>query len=187
MNRARAQRRTRAAALIPSVGLPPVLVGRLGRLRSRLLHGLQGLWRHEGSPGHRARGLAAGVFTGCLPFFGLQIVLGVALAAAIRGNRMLAAAGTWISNPLTTLPICWMNYQLGVLLIGPGPAWPGQEQFDPERIGSLGWAFSCRLMLGSVVVGLVAAAVVGLGCWRWLHLRERATAATDHHQPRNRV
>jgi uncharacterized protein (DUF2062 family) len=127
------------------------------------------------------------VFTGCLPFFGLQIVLGVALAAAIRGNRMLAAAGTWISNPLTTLPICWMNYQLGVLLIGPGPAWPGQEQFDPERIGSLGWAFSCRLMLGSVVVGLVAAAVVGLGCWRWLHLRERATAATDHHQPRRRV
>jgi len=162
-----------AAGSIRGAGRLPVLGGRLGVLQNRLIHRCRGLWRQEGSPGHRARGLAAGVFTGCLPFFGLQIVLGVALAAAIRGNRILAAAGTWISNPLTTLPICWLNYQLGVLLIGPGPAWPGHDQLDPERLTDLGWAFSSRLMLGSVVMGLLAAAVVGLGCWRWLHHRER--------------
>ena len=95
---------------------------RCGGLGPWLIHKLRWLWQQDGSPAHRARGLAAGVFTGCLPFFGLQIVLGVALAATIRGNRILAAAGTWISNPLTTLPICWLNYQLGALLIGPGPA-----------------------------------------------------------------
>ena len=128
-----------------------MLGGRLAALRPRLIHKLRWLWHQDGSPGHRARGLAAGVFTGCLPFFGLQIVLGVALAAAIRGNRILAAAGTWISNPLTTLPICWLNYQLGVLLIGPGPAWPGQADLNLERLGDLGWAFTSRLLLGSVV------------------------------------
>jgi len=112
------------------------------------------------------------VFTGCLPFFGLQIVLGVALATAIRGNRILAAAGTWISNPLTTLPICWLNYQLGALLIGPGPAWPGQAELHLERLGDLGWAFSSRLLLGSVVIGALAAAVVGVGCWSWFQHRE---------------
>ena len=144
-------------------------------LSSRLLPRLSGLWRQDGSPGHRARGLAAGVFTGCLPFFGLQIVLGVALAAAIRGNRILAAAGTWISNPLTTLPICWLNYQLGVWLIGPGPAWPGQAELDLDHLGDLGWAFSYRLLVGSVVLGLLSAAVVGLTCWRWLHHRERTS------------
>jgi uncharacterized protein (DUF2062 family) len=117
--------------------------------------------------------LAAGVFTGCLPFFGLQIVLGVALAATIRGNKILAAAGTWISNPLTTLPICWLNYQLGALLIGPGPAWPGQAELNLERLGDLGWAFTSRLLLGSVVMGILAAGVVGAGSWRWFHLRER--------------
>lgn len=103
------------------------------------------------------------MFTGCLPFFGLQIVLGVALAATIRGNKIMAAAGTWISNPLTTLPICWLNYQLGALLIGPGPAWPGRAELNLERLGDLGWAFTSRLLLGSVVMGILAAGVVGAG------------------------
>jgi uncharacterized protein (DUF2062 family) len=106
---------------------------RCGALGAWLIRRLRWLWQQDGSPAHRARGLAAGVFTGCLPFFGLQIVLGVALAATIRGNRILAAAGTWISNPLTTLPICWLNYQLGALLIGPGPAWPGQAELNLGR------------------------------------------------------
>ena len=146
---------------------------RLAASQPRLTQRLRWLWHQDGSPGHRARGLAAGVFTGCLPFFGLQIVLGVALAATIRGNRILAAAGTWISNPLTTLPICWLNYQLGALLIGPGPAWPSQAELQLERLGDLGWAFTSRLLVGSVVMGGVASAVVGVGCWRWFHHRER--------------
>lgn len=116
------------------------------------------------------------MFTGCLPIFGLQIVLGVALAAAMRGNRLLAAAGTWISNPLTTLPMCWLNYQIGVLLLGPGPAWPGLQGVDPERLGALGWAFSGRLLVGSLLFGAIAAAVTGFACWHWLQRRERGAA-----------
>jgi hypothetical protein len=164
----------------PQIDVQRLRLGRQGRgvvaLGSRLIHKLRGLWQQDGSPGHRARGLAAGVFTGCLPFFGLQIMLGVALAATIRGNRILAAAGTWISNPLTTLPICWLNYQLGALLIGTGPVWPGQTELDLERLGDLGWAFTIRLLVGSVVMGFIAAAVVGLCCWLWLHHRERHKA-----------
>lgn len=85
---------------------------------------LRRLWRQGGSHGQRARGLAAGIFTGCYPFFGLQIVLGVALAGLLRGSPILAAAGTWISNPVTSLPLYWFNYQVGCLLLGSGPAFP---------------------------------------------------------------
>ena len=65
------------------------------------------LWAQEGSHGQRARGLAAGIFCGCFPFFGLQTLLGVALASVVRGNHLLAAAGTWVSNPFTYVPLYW--------------------------------------------------------------------------------
>ncbi|MFO0103826.1 MAG: DUF2062 domain-containing protein, partial [Cyanobium sp.] len=57
--------------------------------------------------GERARGLAAGIFCGCFPFFGLQTLLGIGLASVLRGNHLLAAAGTWISNPFTYVPLYW--------------------------------------------------------------------------------
>ena len=69
--------------------------------RERLRRGLQWLWEQEGTPGQRARGLAAGVFCGCFPFFGLQIVLSIGVASLARGNHLLAAAGTLVSNPIT--------------------------------------------------------------------------------------
>ena len=149
------------------------------QLRRRLLW----LWRQEGSPSTLARGLAAGVFTGCLPFFGLQIVLGVALASAMRGNRLLAAAGTWISNPLTTLPMCWLNYQLGVALLGPGPAWPGIADLAAADLRALGWAFTSRLLIGSLLIGVVAALISGVVCWRWLHQRRGPVPATPGQRP----
>jgi len=129
------------------------------------------LWRHEGSHGERARGLAAGVFTGCYPFFGLQIVLGVALASLVRGNHLLAAAGTWISNPLTSLPLYWFNYQVGSWLLGPGPGFPSLDQIKEGALWDLGAAFSSRLLLGSTLVGLISALVVS-GLY-WLSLRRQ--------------
>ena len=135
---------------------------------------LQWLWHHEGNHGQRARGLAAGVFTGCYPFFGLQIVLGVALASLVRGNHLLAAAGTWISNPLTSLPLYWFNYQVGSWLMGPGPGFPSLEQVKEQGLWDLGMAFSGRLMLGSTVVGALSALLFGGGYWFMLKRRRRS-------------
>ena len=140
---------------------------RLRHWRRQLLR----LWRQGGSHGHRARGLAAGIFTGCYPFFGLQIVLGVALASLLRGCPILAAAGTWISNPVTALPLYWFNYQVGSLLLGAGPAFPSLQQVQEGALWDLGLAFSSRLMLGSTVVGLVSALALGGGFWCWGRLR----------------
>ena len=75
---------------------------RLSRIRMR--RGVLWLWRQEGTPAQRARGLAAGVFCGCYPFFGLQIFLSVGVASVVRGNHLLAAAGTLVSG--------WMSYRL---------------------------------------------------------------------------
>ena len=140
----------------------------------RLRQGVQWLLRQEGSPGQRSRGLAAGVFAGCFPFFGFQTLLGVALASLLRGNRILAAAGTWISNPFTYLPLYWFNYTLGKRLLGERSGVPddlhgGAASSVPWRdVWSLGWRVARCVLLGSTVVGLAAGTSLGLLCWLWL-------------------
>jgi uncharacterized protein (DUF2062 family) len=115
------------------------------------------------------------VFTGCYPFFGLQIVLGIGLASLVRGNHLLAAAGTWISNPLTSLPLYWFNYQVGCWVLGPGPAFPSLGQLKDGDLFHLGASFTGRLMLGSTVVGVLSAVLLG-GLY-WLVLQRSAKRA----------
>ncbi|KZR61385.1 DUF2062 domain-containing protein [Prochlorococcus sp. MIT 1306] len=123
----------------------------------RLRRWLVWLWQQEGTPGQRARGVAAGVFSGCFPFFGLQTLLGVALASVVRGNHVLAAIGTWISNPITYLPLYWFNYQVGSSLLGQGQNDLDLTQLNEQDLWTQGWVFSTRLLLGSSLVGAIAA------------------------------
>lgn len=145
--------------------------------KSSIKKALVWLWEHEGSAGKRARGLAAGIFTGCFPVFGLQIVLGVALASLVRGNHLLAAAGTLVSNPITSIPLYWVNYQLGALILGVGPAFPDLQSLASEKIWDLGWGFLSRVLLGSTIVGLASAALVGSLYWLLLKKSNAAGAS----------
>ncbi|QNI56649.1 hypothetical protein SynBIOSE41_04194 [Synechococcus sp. BIOS-E4-1] len=145
----------------------------LRKAHQRLQKGLQWIWQQEGTPGQRARGLAAGIFCGCFPIFGLQTLVGIALASVVRGNHLLAAAGTWISNPFTYLPLYWFNYRIGALLLGPGREWPGFDALHQEGFNQLGWSVISRLLLGSSITGAVCSA---LGWWlslNWLLQQQR--------------
>ena len=71
------------------------------------------LFRNQnGSPFFNAKGLALGVFSGCFPFFGFQTLIGVFLAKIAKGNIVLAAIGTWISNPFTYIPLYYLTIKL---------------------------------------------------------------------------
>ena len=145
----------------------------LRKAHRRLQRALQWLWQQEGTPEQRARGLAAGIFCGCFPIFGLQTLVGIAMANVVRGNHLLAAAGTWISNPFTYVPLYWFNYQLGALLLGPGRRWPGFDALQQSEFGEMGWSVISRLMLGSTITGAVCAA---LGWWlslNWMLQQQR--------------
>ena len=149
-------------------------------LPMRLRQGVQWLLQQEGSPGQRSRGLAAGVFAGCFPFFGFQTLLGVALASLLRGNRILAAASTWISNPLTYVPLYWFNYTIGKHVLGEHSGQishihGGTASSMPwNDIWSLGWGVARCVLVGSTVVGLALGMGLGLLCWLWLR-RPRPT------------
>ncbi|MGF1515926.1 MAG: DUF2062 domain-containing protein [Elainellaceae cyanobacterium] len=144
--------------------------------------------RLQSSPRAIARGLAAGVFAGWFPLFGLQTIIGVAIAASVKGNKLMAAAGTWVSNPLTYVPIYYFNFRVGAWLLSQF----GLSAMVPEAgaigdvVSASGWAafqefmmlgagFTTTLFLGCVVVGLPSAIVAYfVGLWvsqRWKRSR----------------
>ena len=141
------------------------MVKLLSANRQRLRRWLRWLWSQEGTPGQRARGVAAGVFCGCFPFFGLQTVLSIGVASLVRGNHLLAAAGTLISNPLTYVPLYWFNYQLGCWLLGQNTALPDLNDLNRSNVWEQGWSFTNRLLLGSTVVGAVFALMLGAAAY----------------------
>ena len=121
------------------------------------------LWllRQEGTPGERARGLAAGIFSGCFPLFGFQIVLGILLSTILKGNRLLAASGTWISNPMTYIPLFWFNYNIGCFFLGNIPGDNKYGDIDAFLLWNKGYLFLIRIFFGSIIVGIVSSLLVG--------------------------
>lgn len=112
-------------------------------------------------PKEMARGLAVGVFAGCFPLFGLQTLIGILLAILVRGNKFAAAAGTWISNPFTYVPLFMFNYKIGKLLLGSHELGIEdnlelQDLQSWSTLADLGGDFLQKLFLGCFLVGSIA-------------------------------
>lgn len=76
------------------------------------------LKRLQGRPDKIARGIAVGAFTGVMPLFGVQTIFAIALSTLVRGNTIAAAAATWVSNPLTFVPLYMLNFRMGQHILG---------------------------------------------------------------------
>lgn len=147
----------------------------LRHLEPRVLDSLNGPWlrrlrpwldRHDVFSFTReplARGVGIGMFCGLIPG-PLQILGSLGLCAGLRGNVIVAALTTAYTNPLTIVPLYWLAYQIGALLL------PGQQVMPAlvaphggltqwavglgEWVTALGWP----LLLGLPVLALLLAA-----------------------------
>ncbi len=117
--------------------------------------------QQDGSPFFNAKGLAIGVFSGCFPFFGLQTLLGLFLAKLAKGNLVLAAIGTWISNPFTYIPLYFFNYKVGSIVLKNSPNINIEKNLVINDLWEQGSIFSIKLLLGSSLVGLFLASISG--------------------------
>ncbi|NEP12259.1 MAG: DUF2062 domain-containing protein [Symploca sp. SIO2C1] len=133
--------------------------------RRRLKYFYWRLVRMQGSSGAIARGFASGVFAGMFPLFGLQTILGVLLAVPLRGNKILAITGTWISNPLTYVPIYTFNFHLGQWLLNKHDLI--NLNFDSwQEVKGSGAEIILILFVGCFTVGLVSSVLSYLlGLW----------------------
>jgi len=122
-----------------------------------------------------ARGLATGVFAGLFPFFGAQTILGIFLAILVRGNKLTAAVGTWISNPFTYVPIYLFNFKVGQLLLGTHELSTDVDWTSTSELLQAGQVFAVTLLLGCTVVGAIAAIIAYfLGLWLIPRLRKHS-------------
>ena len=132
--------------------------------------------RLRGEPIVLSRGLAVGVFAGCFPFFGLQSFVGVLLATLFRGSKVAAVAGTWISNPLTYLPIYIFNYKVGKFLLGVESQPINQLDFQSiSQFKELGSTVAVTFIFGCFVVGLIVGFITYFFSLYLLKLRHKNT------------
>ena len=108
-------------------------------------------------PGTVARGFAVGVFVAFSPFVGFHGAMVILLAFLFRGNRIAAfISSTFICNPITLLPVLYIDFRLGKLVLG-------LETFFPENLHTLkdilqaGSQVVWPLFVGGHLIGLVLA------------------------------
>ena len=143
----------------------------------------RGLLHLDDPPRRLACALAVGVFISCTPFWGQQTVLAIVVASLFRLNRAVTITGIWMNLPWFAPFVYGAALKVGVLVapgLGEADAAPLEILLRDPR--ALSWATvwswvrgsSLPLLIGSVIVGGVAAAVTYAIAFAALVRRRRA-------------
>lgn len=118
--------------------------------------------RIRGRPGEIAFGFALGLFIGMSPTMGGQMAIAVFLAALLKWNKISAATGVWITNPLTAPFVYSMTYLTGAKILGIDGPMQGIRHLGTEgllavlsKAPEIFWA----LIVGGVIIGLPVSAI----------------------------
>ncbi|MEO0457484.1 MAG: DUF2062 domain-containing protein [Cyanobacteria bacterium P01_A01_bin.114] len=136
--------------------------------------------RNQNRPAEIARGMAVGAFVGVMPLFGVQTLVAIALAPPLRGNAMAAATTTWVSNPITFIPLYTLTFRIGQHLLGTQDLllnW--QSAPTLEQFLMMGMDCIMTLTAGCVALGIPMALIGYLGgltlakYWQQRYRRQR--------------
>jgi uncharacterized protein (DUF2062 family) len=92
-----------------------------------------------------------------LPMFGLQTIIALFLALLFRGNKVLAVLGTWVSNPLTDIPIHLFNFQLGQWILRTNHTFSAINSW--EDLVSRGAQVVVIWLTGGITMGLITGGI----------------------------
>ena len=114
--------------------------------------------REKKPPEFIARGWAIGMFIGCSVPFGFQLVLSVPLSFWLKGSRIGATVGTFITNPLTIFFIypvqCWVADRL-FLSGGLSYSKLASTEWNFEAVAALGTETLKAFFLGGLLFALI--------------------------------
>ncbi|MBW1799103.1 MAG: DUF2062 domain-containing protein [Deltaproteobacteria bacterium] len=134
--------------------------------RTRVVKSLKKIYdrflRIRGEPRYIALGFALGLFIGMSPTMGIQTYIAIFFAALLKWNKISAAIGVWISNPITFPLIYSFTYITGAKLLGIKKAIHPPVELDQsisafakflQKAPEVIWA----LVLGGIILGIPVA------------------------------
>ncbi len=148
----------------------------------------------DDTPHSIALGSAIGMFIAMTPTVGIQMILVGLMALATHKlfhfNRVAALIMVYVSNPLTVVPIYWLNYKVGTLWF---PAHVTREEFEAlldyqsfsewvETITALFIHIGLPLIIGSLVVATICAPPT-YAVMYWMVQRFKSPVVFGPHKP----
>ena len=120
------------------------------------------LKRNPHPPEYSAAGILVGVFWGLTPTVGIQLAM--VLATWIIGRRifrwkfslLIACAWTAISNPLTAIPMYYVFYVTGQLMLGRWDDVAGYQGFVAQFSATFAWEAGLLELAGATLTVIVA-------------------------------
>lgn len=106
-----------------------------------------------------ARGVAVGIFAGIIPILPFQTLLAICIAILLRANLPIALLASWISNPITILPLAYFTYYIGNLVLGGSKSDVVLENFSwgMDGIAEAWSSFGIPFIVGLPIVAISAA------------------------------
>lgn len=156
--------------------------------------------RERKPPSFIARGWAIGMFYGCTIPFGFQLMLSVPTAMFLKGSKVGATLGTFITNHFTIFVIypiqCWMGNRV-LELFGQDVVSVATMVEELRRIGSLSmmsgdfWSALGHLSGGVVASFFIGGALLALVCtpltyWGVYRAVERRRAFAERRKQQRR-
>jgi uncharacterized protein (DUF2062 family) len=119
------------------------------------------LVREQSSPARLGAAVAMGVFWGCVPIWGIQMIVAVASAKLFKLNRLAAFGGCQIGAPPITPFLIWLSVELGHWLVHGSWAPLSVEAVRAMSRSEIISRFAVSYFVGGTVVGVFGAAIAG--------------------------
>lgn len=88
----------------------------------------------DDSPHRIALGVSLGLFTAFLPLLGLHTLIALMFSFVFHANKAVAILCSWISNPLTVIPIFVPSYIFGRSVVG---LFRDSPPSDPDQVAEI--------------------------------------------------
>lgn len=154
-------------------------------LKRKMLKLYAKIVREKADSKYIARGWAIGMFCGCLIPFGLQLIVSIPASFVLRGSKIGATVGTFLTNHFTIFIIYPVQCYVGNLLMGSPFSWGDvQNAMDSvlkeqsfESLWALGWQLACAFFIGGAILTAIMTPLTYMGVKKFVEKRRNRKAS----------